>query len=552
MGAGRAMQKQIFSLLARSATHGTQTMVHAEAGAGAMQSALLQGLRSSMQQAAGPAATMCRSQLHTSAYQPGAFSRQLLKLVSTAGTPSLSSAATGSLTGIMARGGSASQPAWRSWASAFGARMKSTAAPSTPEAAAASTSSAAAAAAAGGVLSGGEALAAGLSDSARKQLMWWIGGSAVWVYTMVVIGGITRLTRSGLSMTEWKFSGERPPISAEDWQAEYDKYRASPEFKLIHSSMTLDEFKFIFWMEYGHRMWGRFLGLAFVIPGTYFAARRFINGSLARRLGLLFFMGGTQGLVGWWMVRSGLKEPEAEWLHPRVSPYRLAGHLVSAFAIFATLTWTALDLGSPRPLVRDMGEAAGAWAARVRGKLLPFAALVAVTATSGAFVAGMDAGRAYNEYPLMGGQWIPEEYWALWDKGYGIRNFFENTAAVQFDHRTLAHVTAASALGLWGWMRYVVPQGALPRRALLAMDLVVAVTLAQVGLGIWTLLEYVPVHLGSAHQANALNLFTAVLAALHALRPATPGPVAAAVGRLAAPVSVAAVAAIGVAVTQQQ
>lgn len=507
-----------------------------------MYSTLLQTMRAGAQQAA---AGMCRSQLHTSAYQPGAISRQLLKLVGTASTPSFGSASAGSLTGLMTRA-SSKQPMWRSWASAFGSRLKSTSAQGTEGAAAAASTASAAV-----VLSGGEALTLGLSDSARKQLMWWMWGTAAWVYTMVVIGGITRLTRSGLSMTEWKFGGERPPTTQEHWQEEFDKYRASPEFKHIHSSMTLEEFKFIFWMEYGHRMWGRMLGVAFLVPGAYFTARGYINAALAKRLGLLFFMGGTQGLVGWWMVRSGLKEPSEEWLQPRVSPYRLAGHLVSAFAIYATLVWTALDLGTPRPLVRNMVEAAGPWAARARGKLLPFAALVGVTATSGAFVAGLDAGRAYNEWPLMGGQWVPAEFWDLWDKGYGVRNFFENTAAVQFDHRTLALTTATSALLLWGWMRNAVPAGALPRRAVLSMDLVAAVTLAQFGLGIWTLLEYVPTHLGSAHQANALNLFTIVLATLHALRPSAPGPTAAMIGKLSGPVAVAAVGAIGVAVTQQ-
>ncbi|KAF5843190.1 cytochrome oxidase assembly protein-domain-containing protein, partial [Dunaliella salina] len=189
-----------------------------------------------------------------------------------------------------------------------------------------------------------EALAAGVPNHLRRQLAWWMGGTAAWVYTMVVLGGVTRLTRSGLSMTDWKFTGERPPLTDEHWQEEFAKYKLSPEFKKLHPNMTLEDFKFIFWMEYAHRMWGRLLGIAFVLPAMYFAARGAINQALAKRLGLLFTMGGTQGLVGWWMVRSGLDEPTEEWQAPRVSPYRLAAHLVSAFTIFATLAWTAMDL----------------------------------------------------------------------------------------------------------------------------------------------------------------------------------------------------------------
>ncbi|KAJ9516738.1 hypothetical protein QJQ45_027143, partial [Haematococcus lacustris] len=340
---------------------------------------------------------------------------------------------------------------------------------------------------------------------------------------------------------------ERPPLSQADWEAEFGRYQASPEFKRLHSRMTLDEFKFIFWMEYAHRMWGRLLGLAFVVPGAYFAARGYINAAMAKRLGLLLFMGGTQGLVGWWMVRSGLQEPEHEWQQPRVSPYRLAAHLVSAFAIFTTLTWTTLDLWTPTPLLRSMPPSAQPVASRARLLALPFAALVGVTATSGAFVAGLDAGHAYNEWPTMDGQLVPHQYWQLWEQGFGLRNFFENTAAVQFNHRTLATTTAAAALGLWAWSH---SQTQLPRRAQLAMNLVAAATVAQFSLGVWTLLAYVPVHLGSAHQANALNLFTAVLIALHALRPGSAGLLPATLGPWVTPAAMASVAGLAVAFVQ--
>jgi len=188
---------------------------------------------------------------------------------------------------------------------------------------------------------------------------------------MVVLGGATRLTRSGLSMTDWRFSGERLPLTEEDWEAEFAKYRASPEYRLVHSHMTVEDFKFIYAMEYAHRMWGRLLGLGFVLPAAYFALRGAINKPLAARLGVLLAMGGAQGLVGWWMVRSGLKEPRAAVVAeeegsgngsgssnvvaegggceqvPRVSPYRLAAHLSSAFAIYATLAAAAAEGAAP-------------------------------------------------------------------------------------------------------------------------------------------------------------------------------------------------------------
>ena len=381
-------------------------------------------------------------------------------------------------------------------------------------------------------------------------MAWWLGGTGVWVYSMVVLGGVTRLTRSGLSMTDWKFTGERPPISPQDWRVEYDKYRASPEFKKVHSSMSIDEFKFIFWMEYAHRMWGRFLGLAFVLPGTYFLARGFINKPMGRRLGLLFFMGGTQGLVGWWMVRSGLVEPSEDHEKPRVSPYRLAAHLVSAFSIYSVLVWTTLDLIHPKPLMAASQSISG----MVRSRVLPFAALVAITATSGAFVAGLDAGRAFNTFPLMHGQWFPDEYWGtlegkrVQDVGL-VRNTFENTAAAQWNHRVLATTTAAGALALWAW---VATLPSCPPVIMRRIDLIAGVTLLQFGLGIWTLLEAVPVPLGSAHQANALNLFSAVLVALHALRPSDPTPLARALSRASAPAALALISMVAVGVTMQK
>ena len=193
------------------------------------------------------------------------------------------------------------------------------------------------------------ALSEGLSPGSRRALGWWLGGCSAWVAALIVLGGVTRLTRSGLSMTTWKFTGERVPRTRAEWEAEFELYRRSPEWARVNRSMTLEEFKFIYFMEYAHRTVGRALGAVFALPALGFALAGRVNRALARRLLLLFTMGGTQGLVGWWMVRSGLDDPADPHAVPRVSPYRLASHLVSAFAIFATLAWTTLDLARPAP-----------------------------------------------------------------------------------------------------------------------------------------------------------------------------------------------------------
>jgi len=355
-----------------------------------------------------------------------------------------------------------------------------------------------------------QSLAAGLSHSAAKQVSAWLGFSAAWVASMVVLGGVTRLTRSGLSMTDWKFTGEKPPQSQADWDAEFAKYQMSPEFQKVNSRMTLDEFKFIYWMEYTHRMWGRILGLVFAVPAAYFVARGVVTRRLGTRLGLLFLMGGTQGLVGWWMVKSGLQAPTKEYDTPRVSPYRLAAHLASAFSIYAVLLWSALSLAAPVPQLAAAAPAVQAAAARLRGAAVPLSCLIAITAASGAFVAGLDAGHAYNTFPLMGGRIVPEEYWAI----PGWRNAFENTAAVQFHHRVLALTTLAAVGATW-----VAHRGApLPPSTHRWLGALAAVTAGQVALGVTTLLTYVPVSLGAAHQANALALFSVALALLHSLR----------------------------------
>lgn len=353
-------------------------------------------------------------------------------------------------------------------------------------------------------------------DRATKQVAWWLAGGCAWVFSMVVIGGVTRLTRSGLSMTDWKFQYEHPPLSSEDWAREFDKYKQSPEFKKTNLGMTVEEYKFIYWMEYGHRMWGRVLGLYFVGPLAYFASKGYITSTLAKRLGVFFILGATQGMIGWWMVKSGLEEQDFSHDCPRVSPYRLATHLTGAFTIYSGMLWTTLSVINPlSPSQSPEATKVLIDATKSLHRMVhPLAGLIGITAISGAYVAGMDAGRAYNTFPLMDGKIIPNEYWAQWEQK-GWRNFFENTAAVQFDHRVLAltTLTAVSAV----WLAHRGSAGLHPQSRML-LHALLATTAGQVTLGITALLYHVPVELGSAHQANALALFSVVLALMHSLR----------------------------------
>jgi cytochrome c oxidase assembly protein subunit 15 len=329
------------------------------------------------------------------------------------------------------------------------------------------------------------------------------------VFLTVLVGGATRLTESGLSITEWKpVSGVMPPLSAADWQAEFAKYQQIPEYQQLNSSMSLAQFKRIFLWEYVHRLWARLVGFAFAVPLAVFLARRMLTPALARRLGLVLVLTGLQAAMGWYMVKSGLS------VRTDVSQYRLAAHLSLALVIYVLTVWTAADL-----LRRDVPAEPDAAGAR-RGAL-SFAGLTFLTAVAGAFVAGLDAGRAYNTFPLMGGRLVPDGYLQLapwW------RNFFEHIPAVQFNHRLLGMATVAGALALWWVVRSAPVSRATARLAALAAS----VALLQLALGIATLLLAVPVSLGVLHQAGAVALLTVAVLLVHSLRPT---PVPAALGR---------------------
>ncbi|XP_059666574.1 cytochrome c oxidase assembly protein COX15 isoform X1 [Cornus florida] len=344
---------------------------------------------------------------------------------------------------------------------------------------------------------------------AQKAVGIWLFASAAWVFSMVVLGGVTRLTRSGLSMTDWKFTGNLPPLSDDDWLIEFEKYKQSPEYKRVNKGMSIEDFKFIYWMEYAHRMWGRGLGIMFALPFSYFLRKGYITLRLGMRLSVLFALGAGQGLIGWWMVKSGLEEPPSEYSQPRVSPYRLAAHLTSAFVIYCGLFWTALSVVMPEPPAESVAWVRGA--AKIKKLALPLSILVGITAVSGAFVAGNDAGHAFNTFPKMGDTWIPDDIFSMKPL---VRNFFENTSTVQLDHRILATATLVSIGSFWWCTRNLDIHPAI--RSLIGSTMGMAAL--QVTLGISTLLSYVPVSLGTAHQAGALTLLTLMILLNHTVR----------------------------------
>ena len=334
----------------------------------------------------------------------------------------------------------------------------------------------------------------------HTALAVWLFAVAAMVFLMVIIGGLTRLTGSGLSMVEWRpVTGWLPPMSSAEWEAAFASYRQFPEYQKINAGMTLEEFQGIFWLEYIHRLWGRLIGVVFAVPFLVFLARGWIDRAMMSRLVGLFVLGGLQGALGWYMVKSGLVD------HPDVSQYRLAAHFVVALAIYAALVWMAMGL------LRSRAAPAAPDAPRRHGYAL--LTLVLVTATSGAFVAGLDAGYGYNTFPLMDGALLPE---GLFAESPWWMSFFEDRTTVQFTHRILALTTLAVALALW--LRVLSSQAG--RAAQWAAHATGAAALFQASLGIATLLLVVPLPLAAAHQAGSLVLLTAALWLAFELTPA--------------------------------
>ncbi len=328
----------------------------------------------------------------------------------------------------------------------------------------------------------------------------WLLGCCALLFAMVVVGGITRLTHSGLSMVEWQpLVGAIPPLDQEQWQEIFLKYQETPEYRQINKGMSLAEFKGIFWWEYIHRLLGRLIGVAFLLPLLWFALRGRISRSLVPKLLGIFALGALQGAMGWYMVESGLVGD------PRVSQYRLTAHLGIAFLIYAAMLWIALDLLHPRAAAEKSADSRG-----LRRSAVAIAALIFVMVLSGGLVAGTRAGLAYNTFPLMNGYLVPPGLFATqpW-----YLNFFTNVATVQFDHRLIAWLLAL--LVPWFWLQ--ARRASVPR-AKLGAGLLLGALALQIMLGISTLMLAVPVALAAAHQAGALIVFGVALFLVHSLR----------------------------------
>jgi len=328
----------------------------------------------------------------------------------------------------------------------------------------------------------------------------WLLGVAALVLAMVVVGGATRLTESGLSITEWQpLLGAIPPLNEADWQVAFEKYKAIPEYSVMNSGMSLSAFKFIYWWEWTHRLLGRLIGVAFALPFLAFWVTGRLRLGLPLKLAGVLALGGLQGFIGWYMVKSGLVD------RIDVSQYRLALHLLTAFSILALLVWLALDAGPAPSRVRLRTVTPAEW----RFALLLFV-LIFVQAGLGALVAGLKAGHTYNTWPLMDGRFVPE---GLGQLAPWYLNFFENVATVQFDHRMMAYAVVALAL----WQVVALRRSADDEHLIGSAALLAAVLLAQMGVGIATLVLGVPIWMGLAHQAGAAVVIAAATLHLHGM-----------------------------------
>ena len=329
--------------------------------------------------------------------------------------------------------------------------------------------------------------------NADRAIALWLFACCAMIFAMVVLGGLTRLTGSGLSMVTWQpVTGWLPPLGAAEWEAVFALYRETPEFERVNFWMTVDDFRSIFWLEYLHRVWGRAIGVAFVVPAAWFALRGRIGGRLGVGLAIAFLLGAAQGALGWYMVQSGLVD------RPEVSHYRLAAHLGLALALYAYLLWLALGLAQKRARHGARGAHLGL---AIGG--------IALTAIWGAFVAGLDAGHIHPTFPLMGGRLVPLKAFSIapW-----AADLTANPVTVQFVHRWLAIVVLAAIV----WLRWRVRRA--PPGERLAFDLLAGMGVLQAGLGVATLLLGVPLAAAALHQAGAAVLLSLAIYALHASR----------------------------------
>ena len=335
------------------------------------------------------------------------------------------------------------------------------------------------------------------SKSYNMGVYIWLLALTTMVLLIIIIGGLTRLTDSGLSMTDWKpLLGVIPPLSQDKWLIVFEMYKQTPEFKIVNRSMTLEEFKFIFWWEWFHRVFARLIGVVFIIPLIYFLIKKQVSKSLLLRLPIVFMFGIFQAFVGWWMVKSGLSE------NPYVSPYRLTFHLLNALIIFSILLWIAMDYKHSlktnflsKPFSQDF--------------LVFFSiVLVFITIGTGGFMAGTNSGQSFNTFPLMNGKIIPDDYFL---EDLGIYNIFENTVAINFNHRWFSiFVFFYIIFVCFKFIKF--DSKKVPK---ILVILVLFFLTLQVALGIVTLLSNVYLPLASMHQTNSILLLSTLLISYH-------------------------------------
>ena len=337
-----------------------------------------------------------------------------------------------------------------------------------------------------------QAIEFSFGSSRSRQVGLWLILCAVMVFAITVLGGVTRLTHSGLSIVAWEpLAGILPPLSTEAWAEKFSNYKQFPEYQKINMGMELAGFKAIYWYEYSHRLLGRTIGLVFAIPFIYFLIKRRVDRQLGVRLGVLFVLGGLQGALGWYMVSSGLVD------RPDVSQYRLTAHLGLAVILYGYMVWLAMSVLLPSP--KPWGEPTPRG---FRVATYATAASAFILILSGGLVAGLDAGFAYNTYPTMDGEWVPAGM---------LTDPFGNITTVQFLHRWLGPTMAVLVVLVWG-RGLDIP---LPRRAMAAHYLLVVTLAGQGAIGIATLLLVVPIPLASLHQAGALIVFTVAVVAAY-------------------------------------
>jgi cytochrome c oxidase assembly protein subunit 15 len=320
----------------------------------------------------------------------------------------------------------------------------------------------------------------------NRYIKWWLWTGAGLIFVMLIIGGITRLTGSGLSMTDWNLiMGAIPPMNEPEWMAVFERYQQFPQYQKLNMGMTLTEFKAIFFWEYVHRLLGRVIGIVFLIPFLFFWIGGYFSRRMFRRALVLFGLGALQGAIGWFMVKSGLIDM------PHVSHYRLAFHLLLAFLLVSCCAWFALDIDNQRPKSRNIADL------KIKSWSIAVAMLFFVQATWGAFTAGLDAGYIYNTFPMMNGAWLPLEAWAMKPR---ILNLVENPATVQWMHRLMGTLLGLATIWLWIRTRKANVRSSVKMKSTILLGLI----LVQYSLGVLTLLYHVPVALGVSHQAVAM------------------------------------------------